>query len=538
MDPSLPVFFHNLASQNNLSMARVCLESEPNIINTHTPEPYAQSFNIPDAVHDACGNTWTSTAPWVESGHADQQDGPIPPNPMIFDSTMELCPQYLPSTEWLMPYNSDSQNGGPLMTDIGVLENNQHQQYLLNYERMQSPVFDSVLDSARTPISFMNESNITVSPLRAADYSKNGGTERETLSSNIQRAQQEKTKSLHCSRPKHAHAKRMNLSGNSQCPICDQTFKRQDNIKPHVKRKHRHQFETVYAASRPISVQQNPALTTNQLFVQTDSSAAHDVEQGETPSTTSLLPVDQGGCTNGLFECDSSGPGGSTVPQKRLIDSGTTKNGSVWGGSERQSVPRLSPDFSNPSRSLACPFQKCDPVRYQKCLAVSLQRIKDVKQHLCRCHAQPTYYCASCYEVFDTSNDRDKHSRRRECMKMDKPSSPQFEGITEEQRRQLNEKSPRDLDIEEQWKYIWDVVFPHTTPPRSVYLGNCLEELVPSLRQRWDCQRSGIMAYAEEVSTEPLAYFLDHAMEMFFESLEGETFGYGMIDGYTPTMAN
>lgn len=457
---------------------------------------------------------------------------------MIFDSTMELSPQHLPSTDWLMSYNIDSRNRGTLMTDIGMLDTYQHQQYVLKYEGMQSPVFNSARDSARTPISSMTGSNFTASPLPTAGYSKNGGTERDMMWSNIQRAQHGKNaEGLHCSRPKHIHAKRMNLPGNSQCPICDQTFKRQDNIKPHVRRKHRHQFESVYAASRPITVQPYPARATNHVFDQAKSSAAHDVEHGETLPTTSLFPLDQGGCTNSLFEGDFTGPGGSTVPQKRPIDSVTARNASVWGGSERQSVPRLSPDFSNLSRSLACPFQKCDPVRYQKCLAVSLPRIKDVKQHLCRCHAQPKYYCASCYEVFDTSNDRDRHSRRRECTKMDRPCSPEFEGITEEQRRQLNEKSPRDLDIEKQWRSIWDVVFPETAPPRSVYLGNCLEELVPPLRQRWDSQRSRIMAYAEEVSTEQLAFFLDRAMEMFFESLEGETDGYGMVDEYISAMA-
>jgi hypothetical protein len=78
-----------------------------------------------------------------------------------------------------------------------------------------------------------------------------------------------------------------------------------------------------------------------------------------------------------------------------------------------------------------------------------LQRIKDVKQHVYRCHSNPDYYCAVCYQIFNTATDRDI-SRQRNCPTLDHPSLGQFMGFNEGQRRKLNEKSLRTITEEEQ----------------------------------------------------------------------------------------
>lgn len=97
------------------------------------------------------------------------------------------------------------------------------------------------------------------------------------------------------------------------------------------------------------------------------------------------------------------------IRQKRSLSSISLDTTTISADSHNRSRPLLS-SFDNHNKcTLACPFQKRDPLKHQKCLAMSLQRIKDVKQHIFRCHMNPDYYRASCYEVFDTVDDRDNH---------------------------------------------------------------------------------------------------------------------------------
>lgn len=139
----------------------------------------------------------------------------------------------------------------------------------------------------------------------------------------------------------------------------------------------------------------------------------------------------------------------------------------------------------------ACPFQKSDPHKYHRCLKYTLNRIKDVKQHIYRQHTQPPYYCARCYMVFTTTDNRDEHARRADC---EKRHPPQFEGISEEQKNELKKSSPRKKPLREQWFDIWDVVFPGRRRPQSVFIGNYVEEMVPLLRNLWNEKRAEIIS--------------------------------------------
>lgn len=144
-----------------------------------------------------------------------------------------------------------------------------------------------------------------------------------------------------------------------------------------------------------------------------------------------------------------------------------------------------------PDVVFACPFQKYDPHKYHRCLKYTLNRIKDVKQHIYRQHTQPSYYCARCYKIFTTKDDRDGHSRRADC---EKRHPPQFEGISEEQRNELKKSSPRKKPLQEQWYEVWDVVFPRHPRPQSVSIGNYVEEMVPLLRDLWNEKQAEIIS--------------------------------------------
>lgn len=139
----------------------------------------------------------------------------------------------------------------------------------------------------------------------------------------------------------------------------------------------------------------------------------------------------------------------------------------------------------------ACPFQRASPQKYHRCLKYTLNRIKDVKQHIYRQHSQPPFYCARCYETFTSPAARDVHSRRADC---DKRQPPQFEGISEQQRNELKKTTPKKKPLHEQWFEVWEVVFPGIPRPQSAFIGSYVEEMVPLLRDIWNSKKAEIIS--------------------------------------------
>lgn len=508
-------------SQNHLGIEYNSSKSYSNSTNAYAPEPYCRPSLIPDGLSGHFGNTTTEMMPWLDTGSFGHQFEQTLPFYDFYGSTTEIACSGTPRPNWIQYYDTDAQNNKITGTNLRVPE---------DYQNQQSPGFEHVTNGGRCPISFITEGNSStpiVRSLQATRYSDNGNA---TLNS-VWHKISERSPEIRPKSPdlwlKNNQTKPAKQSDNNQCPICDQVFKRRDNIKPHVSRKHPLDYDSLYVMSRSTSTRSSPAAATNHLSAHGDSLATHDLGCDGSPPSTIIVPLEQGSQTPSLSQPDVTCSGYSTVPQKRSLSRNSLGEPAVSDCSERRSAPRFSTNENYPGRPLACPFQKRNPSQHQRCFALSLQRIKDVKQHIYRCHAKPEYYCASCYEVFDTANDRDKHSRRRECRKLDRPSLPHFEGITEEQRKQLNEKSNRTMNIEEQWFQIWAVLFQDAVRPRSVYLGNCLEEVVPLLREKWRRQGSSIMAHAGEVDARQLSCAMNCAMDIFFKSLEGDTAGYG-----------
>lgn len=117
--------------------------------------------------------------------------------------------------------------------------------------------------------------------------------------------------------------------------------------------------------------------------------------------------------------------------------------------------------------TFACPYTKKDPMAFRSCYKYKLSRIRDVKQHLARCHRIPPY-CPRCMDTFDTEHERDEHIREFSC-----PSQPliRLDGITESQRSQLAKKSASNTSPEAQWFAVFDIVFPgHKPRPQSPYV--------------------------------------------------------------------
>lgn len=121
---------------------------------------------------------------------------------------------------------------------------------------------------------------------------------------------------------------------------------------------------------------------------------------------------------------------------------------------------------------LACPFAKKDPIKYRDCYRYFLGRVRDVKQHLTRCHRKPLY-CPTCNETFEDEDDRDSHIRSQSCTER---SDIVIEGISEKQKRELGQRISSKMGEEQQWFAVYDILFHPHPRPRTPYRDRELSE--------------------------------------------------------------
>ncbi|KAI1459703.1 hypothetical protein F4805DRAFT_50488 [Annulohypoxylon moriforme] len=121
---------------------------------------------------------------------------------------------------------------------------------------------------------------------------------------------------------------------------------------------------------------------------------------------------------------------------------------------------------------LACPYAKKDPVRYRRCYGYFLGRVRDVKQHLDRCHRKPIC-CPICNEIFDDEDEKDTHIRAQSCTR--RPSI-KIEGISEKQRKELKHRVSSKLSEDQQWFAVWDALFSPHPRPKTPYRDRELSE--------------------------------------------------------------
>ncbi|KAI0380496.1 hypothetical protein F5Y04DRAFT_99570 [Hypomontagnella monticulosa] len=149
-------------------------------------------------------------------------------------------------------------------------------------------------------------------------------------------------------------------------------------------------------------------------------------------------------------------------PRKRgrLSDGASTMTG------EKQSLRSITKRRAQDRRLwLACPYAKKDPVRYRDCYRYFLARVRDVKQHLARCHRKPIY-CPICNDTFEDEDEKDIHIRKRNCTP--RPSIV-IEGISEKQKRELSNRVSSKMPEEQQWFAVFDTLFSPHPRPRTPY---------------------------------------------------------------------
>ncbi|KAH7117465.1 hypothetical protein EDB81DRAFT_952893 [Dactylonectria macrodidyma] len=134
--------------------------------------------------------------------------------------------------------------------------------------------------------------------------------------------------------------------------------------------------------------------------------------------------------------------------------------------------------------TFACPFYKLDPTRHLDCVNRTLTRIRDVKQHPYRRHAQPPL-CPTCYATFPSPESRDDHIRLQRCEAPSTTRTDRAQGISPEAINRLRNRTNRNLSPDEQWYAIWDIVFKGKPRPPTPYLESALEETVGMIRAFW-----------------------------------------------------
>ncbi|ETI23624.1 hypothetical protein G647_05426 [Cladophialophora carrionii CBS 160.54] len=119
---------------------------------------------------------------------------------------------------------------------------------------------------------------------------------------------------------------------------------------------------------------------------------------------------------------------------------------------------------------------------YRHCEAVKLESIARLKQHLCRVHKRPDFYCGRCFVVLESQGDVVTHLRQDPPCPIVNP-----ERFTEKMTADqwLAIKAQRfSGPIEQSFKTICEILFPDEPPPLSPYR---IARLVPSrpfLRRR------------------------------------------------------
>jgi hypothetical protein len=99
-------------------------------------------------------------------------------------------------------------------------------------------------------------------------------------------------------------------------------------------------------------------------------------------------------------------------------------------------------------------------------------------------------------------------------------ADPQYDGITEQQKKALTMYVNRSKRLEDQWYETFDIIFPGEAKPESVFVGNYFEEVTPLLRALWNTRRSGIIGHFNCVDQRSISAIMNTVFDQFAESID------------------
>jgi hypothetical protein len=118
------------------------------------------------------------------------------------------------------------------------------------------------------------------------------------------------------------------------------------------------------------------------------------------------------------------------------------------------------------------------------CHSKVISQISYLKQHLSRNHQLPVY-CPICKQIFSDETLRDAHAEEQMCQRR---TDIKYEGVTTDQKRQLERRASPTAPEERQWFDIFDILFPGYRPrPTSAYIN---EELVAETENYQDFEHA------------------------------------------------
>lgn len=216
----------------------------------------------------------------------------------------------------------------------------------------------------------------------------------------------------------------------------------------------------------PVDAESHPVFQLRREYLEFVVTAYHQHQIKDQISTySSVSGLEAGPSMHNPPQGEPRGRGGGQAQKssgKRSQSSSSTHDSGEKTGrrasNKRQAVARRF--------SFACPFAKKDTTGHRTCYRYCLTRIRDVKQHLKRCHRMPEY-CPRCSELFDDEERRNEHLRGASC---EVGPPPQIEGISKAQQSQLGRRVASQMSEEDQWFTVFDILFPGHPRPRSPYM--------------------------------------------------------------------
>lgn len=241
-----------------------------------------------------------------------------------------------------------------------------------------------------------------------------------------------------------------------------------------------------FEQTHPLDNQRDDILS---LLLEKYDSFRTEVQQNNPgPSTNETGPNRQGSHAQQNYSTSS---GKRSAGQKRKAgaeenDDAEDEDGT---GPRRKKRPKVAEEETTENQSFACPFSKKSPSIYRRCYRYELKRVRDVKQHLRRCHRKAVY-CPVCSQTFPTEEARDTHVRQRNC-----PENPRtsVEGISDIQAQKLAARCSSKESPEQQWFRVFDICFPGLPRPRSPYVDRLLSEELQSFRDYASVEGPSIM---------------------------------------------
>jgi hypothetical protein len=169
--------------------------------------------------------------------------------------------------------------------------------------------------------------------------------------------------------------------------------------------------------------------------------------------------------------------------------------------SRRKRTRVTTESISLDGRLLACPYCKYDPIRfsehnidekhYRGCSSSYLSTISRLKQHLYRVHKRPEFYCRSCFDVFQSEDQLDVHTRTRPpCV----PCEPKFaEKMTVEQMANIKRRKPGKTPSDT-WFAIFRILFPEAPLPESPYADSVSADAIRAFMDHFHRRAQAILS--------------------------------------------